>query len=164
MEDADVREARLKWLRVVDRMERAAQERAHRLDQAIHRMDLRLGYVMHCIRQFACKSQADLARMIGVTQSSLSKWERGERLPSLSTLAMAADAAGLELLFGLRDPDAREAADEFVLLATYRGEGPMVELEIFLDKFANRYVPARPWRAEIEAKLARPPGGRPSRG
>lgn len=149
-------EARAKWRRLLDRREAAAERRDRWLEQTQRRVDLRLGYLVYCIRRFSGRSQGDLAQRIGATQSSVSKWERGERLPSLSTLSMAADSVGLELVVGLRDPHANDVASEFLLLTTYRGEGQMVELDIFFDSYAGDYVPARPWRARLEAMNSKP--------
>jgi predicted nucleotidyltransferase len=47
-------------------------------------------------------SQQDLAARAGVTQSVISAYESGHRQPAVPTLAALADAAGYELVLGLR--------------------------------------------------------------
>jgi predicted nucleotidyltransferase len=47
-------------------------------------------------------SQEELAARAGVTQSVISAYESGHRQPAIPTLAALADAAGYELVMGLR--------------------------------------------------------------
>jgi transcriptional regulator with XRE-family HTH domain len=77
---------------------------------AIGRLDLRrldrLGETIRSWRETANLSQAELASMLGTTQSALSRWERGHDQPRLSSLAELGRACGLrvELVFD-RDVD-----------------------------------------------------------
>ena len=157
MQDMELeeREQKARWVNLLERMETARIRREAKLDQQQRRVDMGLGYIIYCCRRFARRSQSDLAARISSSQSTVSKWERGERLPSLSALGLAADAMDLELILGLRDPHAFVAEEEFVLLATYRGEGRVPDLDLFHDRYQNDYIAPRPWRAEIEAQAER---------
>jgi uncharacterized protein len=53
-------------------------------------------------RKRAGLSQAELASRAGVTQSVISAYESGQRQPSIPVLARLIDAAGFELVLGLR--------------------------------------------------------------
>ncbi|MGO8956721.1 MAG: helix-turn-helix domain-containing protein [Streptosporangiaceae bacterium] len=53
-------------------------------------------------RQRAGLSQVELAARAGVTQSVISAYESGHRQPSLPTLAALVEAAGCELVTGVR--------------------------------------------------------------
>jgi predicted nucleotidyltransferase/DNA-binding XRE family transcriptional regulator len=53
-------------------------------------------------RKRAGLSQAELAARAGVTQSVISAYESGQRQPSIPVLARLIDAAGFELVLGLR--------------------------------------------------------------
>lgn len=154
--ELEEQERKARWVNLMERMETARIRRETKLDQRQRRIDLGLGYIIYCCRRFAYRSQSDLASLISSSQSTVSKWERNERLPSLSALGLSARAMGLELIIGLRDPGASTSEEEFVLLAAYQGEGRMAELDLFYDRYQNDYIPPRPWRAEIEARAALP--------
>lgn len=42
-------------------------------------------------------TQLDLGRQIGYTQASISKWEKGERIPSINDLITVANFFGVDL-------------------------------------------------------------------
>ena len=52
-------------------------------------------------------SQAQLAELVGTTQSAIARLERGGRPPRIDTLLRIADALGCELHVELRPHDAR---------------------------------------------------------
>jgi transcriptional regulator with XRE-family HTH domain len=60
-------------------------------------------------RTDACLSQADVARALGTTQSSIARLEGGAVSPSLRTLRKYAEATGTDLEVAFR-PRRREAA------------------------------------------------------
>jgi transcriptional regulator with XRE-family HTH domain len=62
------------------------------------------GYVILVARELSGLSQRALATEIGSSQPSLATLETGNRLPTIRTLLRIADAAGLELVLGLRRP------------------------------------------------------------
>jgi transcriptional regulator with XRE-family HTH domain len=64
------------------------------------------GYLLLVARELSGLSQRALAGRIGTSQSTLATIETGNRLPTIRTLLRVADAAGLELVLGLRRPDA----------------------------------------------------------
>ena len=53
-------------------------------------------------------SQAQLAELVGTTQSAIARLERGGRPPRIDTLLRIADALGCELQVKLRPHDAQE--------------------------------------------------------
>ena len=58
------------------------------------------------MRELSGLSQRALARTIGTSQPSLATLETGNRTPTIRTLMRVADAAGFELVIGLRRPAA----------------------------------------------------------
>ncbi|MEA2451471.1 MAG: hypothetical protein QOG04_181 [Actinomycetota bacterium] len=148
--EEDEQERKKEWARFLNRIEKERKQKMWRLSQEQHRADLGLGYLVYCARRFSRLSQGRLATKINATQPSVSNWELGKRLPSLTALELVADAAGLELVIGLRDPGAPDLDKEFVVLGVCRDEGRVTELELFYDRYSNDYIPARPWRAEVE--------------
>jgi transcriptional regulator with XRE-family HTH domain len=67
------------------------------------------GYLVLVARELSGLSQRALAAKIGTSQSTLATIETGNRLPTIRTLLRVADAAGLQLVLGLRRPDAPRA-------------------------------------------------------
>jgi predicted nucleotidyltransferase/DNA-binding XRE family transcriptional regulator len=67
------------------------------------------GVLLRRARAGAGLSQAELAARAGVTQSVISAYESGHRQPSLPTLARLVEAAGQELVLGVRRPPRRLA-------------------------------------------------------
>jgi transcriptional regulator with XRE-family HTH domain len=82
------------------------------------------GYVILVARELSGLSQRALATEIGSSQPSLATLETGNRLPTIRTQLRIADAARLELVLGLRRPNAHKpehhAIEElgFALLGT----------------------------------------------
>ncbi len=60
------------------------------------------GVLLRQARQQAGLSQQELAARAGVTQSVISAYESGHRQPAIPTLAALIDAAGYELIIGVR--------------------------------------------------------------
>jgi len=60
------------------------------------------GALLRQARKRAGLSQAELAARAGVTQSVISAYESGHRQPAIPALAALIDAAGYELVMGLR--------------------------------------------------------------
>src|SRR5262245_22867797 len=60
------------------------------------------GALLRKARKRASLSQAELAARAGVTQSVISTYESGHRQPAIPALAALIDAAGYELVMGLR--------------------------------------------------------------
>ncbi len=63
---------------------------------------LTAGALLRRARKGAGMSQEELASRAGVTQSVISAYESGHRQPAIPTLAALVDAAGYELVMGLR--------------------------------------------------------------
>ena len=62
----------------------------------------------HLVRQARRRSgltQADLAARIATTQSAVARWETGGATPSFETLRRIVEACGLELRYGIAEPD-----------------------------------------------------------
>jgi transcriptional regulator with XRE-family HTH domain len=80
--------------------ERARDER--RKLHAMRQQDMGLGYLVYCARRWGRLSQTDLARDMGTTRQNVSRWERGDRAPSLWKLQWIAEQADLDLVIGMR--------------------------------------------------------------
>lgn len=70
---------------------------------------LSAGALLRRARTEAGMTQAELAARAGVTQSVISAYEAGHRQPALPTLAAIIEAAGFELVTGIRRPTRRLA-------------------------------------------------------
>lgn len=55
-----------------------------------------VGGVLRALRQKAERSQADVARRLGVAEITVRQWESGKRVPSLLELAKLARALGVK--------------------------------------------------------------------
>jgi transcriptional regulator with XRE-family HTH domain len=64
------------------------------------------GYLILVARELTGLSQRALAARVGTSQPALAKLETGSGIPSVRTLLRVAEAVGLELVIGLRRPDA----------------------------------------------------------
>jgi len=64
------------------------------------------GYLILVVRELTGLSQRTLARAIGASQPSLATIETGNQMPTVRTLMRIADAAGFQLVIGLRRRDA----------------------------------------------------------
>jgi predicted nucleotidyltransferase/DNA-binding XRE family transcriptional regulator len=63
---------------------------------------VRAGTLLRQARKRAGLSQAELAARAGVTQSVISAYESGQRQPSIPALTRLIEAAGFQLMLGLR--------------------------------------------------------------
>jgi len=61
--------------------------------------------LIYMARNRAHLTQAELGRRLGLPQSQVSRWERGQVEPSLETLRRLVRACGLELTFRLANGD-----------------------------------------------------------
>ena len=61
--------------------------------------------LIYMARNRARLTQAELGRRLGLPQSQVSRWERGQVEPSLETLRRLVRACGLELTLGLANGD-----------------------------------------------------------
>jgi transcriptional regulator with XRE-family HTH domain len=68
--------------------------------------DVRLGRLLQDLRKRAGKTQAELARQLGMTQQQLGKYERGESGLRIVTAARISDAVGVpgRVFFDLLQP------------------------------------------------------------
>ncbi len=64
------------------------------------------GYLILVVRELSGLSQRQLAARTDTSQPNLASLETGNRIPTVRTLMRIADAAGFELVIGLRHPDA----------------------------------------------------------
>lgn len=87
----------LKGRRMVEpKVKRAYQEAA---------LSVALAEQVRQIREDRGLSQADLAEGMGTTQSAVARFEAGGTSPTIPTLRKLANALGVELVLGFRDPD-----------------------------------------------------------
>jgi transcriptional regulator with XRE-family HTH domain len=129
-----------------NRREEAATERKMRREQ--NQRDRGVGYLIWIARKHARMGQSQLARCMGTSRSAISRWENGRHLPNLFTLERIAQETNLELVIGLREPEA--GPDEFVALAVLEDEGPMTEVRMLRDfRGGTGPVPPTAWREKI---------------
>ncbi|MGH2820814.1 MAG: helix-turn-helix transcriptional regulator [Actinomycetota bacterium] len=101
------------------------------------------------MREHRRLSQQELARRMGTSRQMVSTWENGRQLPSLLSLEFLAQAADLELVIGLREPDAPQG--EFLVLGVTEDERNVTELRLLRDYGSGTdWVPPTPWRRRIE--------------
>ena len=74
-------------------------------------------------------TQAALAARVGVTQETVSAYERGKRQPTLPTLFRLLDAAGFDLRLRLAEPD-----DQTRALAEWERSRPAAERRRWADE------------------------------
>jgi len=112
-----------------------------------------LGYLIYCARRWARKSQTDLARAMGTSRQNISRWERGDRAPSLWKLQWVADMAELDLVIGLRSRKVSrktgEKEGEYIALGTYWHQPPLDYIELELDRYKDDPLRARLWRVRL---------------
>jgi transcriptional regulator with XRE-family HTH domain len=102
-------------------------------------------------------SQAQLARSVGVADTQVSRWRRGQVVPTLQYLQRLADTFGIERstldrLVGLPVAQARENSSD-------QGVDPEMEAELQayqarLRQVMQRRLPRSMWRAYVEACVA----------
>lgn len=68
--------------------------------------------LIYIARRRAGLTQAELGRRLGLPQSQISRWERGDVQPSLETLQRLVRACGLELTLGIANGD--DSYDSFI--------------------------------------------------
>ena len=134
-----------KLARAMDRWERKKMGRARKLDIEQHKRDMGIGYLVWAIRRRNRISQRELARRIGVTASALSRWEAGNRVPSLTNLQAMARENDYDLMIGLWDPQDKEIA----VLGILEHELPVTELNLIQDRYVTESPPPRPWRERL---------------
>lgn len=101
-------------------------------------------------------TQAQLARSVGVADTQISRWRRGQVVPSVQYLQRLADTFGVERitldeLVGLPVAQAREAGK--------KGADPELEAELQahqarLRETMQTKLPRQMWRAYVEACVA----------
>lgn len=101
-------------------------------------------------------TQAQLARSVGVADTQISRWRRGQVVPSLQYLQRLADTFGVERitldeLVGLPVAQARDAGSQ--------GKDPGLEAELQahqarLRETMQTKLPRQMWRAYVEACVA----------
>jgi transcriptional regulator with XRE-family HTH domain len=98
-------------------------------------------------------SQAQLARSVGVADTQVSRWRRGQVVPTVQYLQRLADTFGIH----------RATLDQLVGLpvaqADTRGADPTVEAELQahqarIREVMERRLPPEMWRAYVEACVA----------
>jgi transcriptional regulator with XRE-family HTH domain len=101
-------------------------------------------------------SQAQLARSVGVADTQISRWRRGQVVPTVQYLQRLADTFGVERavldrMVGLPVADARESSSP--------GQDPELEAELQayqarLREVLEQRLPRSMWRAYMEACVA----------
>jgi transcriptional regulator with XRE-family HTH domain len=91
-----------------------------RYQDRYRRCSIGAGYLVLVVRELTGLSQRQLARRVRTSQPSLARMESGNQVPTVKTLMRVANAAGFELLLGLRefdaDPPRADTVDGIVLL------------------------------------------------
>ena len=86
--------------------ELAAAEAAQ-TSSAVRTSPLGVGELILSARELTGLSQRDLASRAGTSQAAVTAMETGNRVPTVRTVMRLAEAAGFELVVGLRKPGAR---------------------------------------------------------
>jgi len=108
----------------------------------------------HLIRQArrrAGLTQVDLAARLQTTQSAVARWESGGATPSLETLRRVIEACGLELRYGIAEPDVEEWSLAQANLALSPAER--------LDQLVRTVAFAEAGRKAMAGRFARRRGG-----
>jgi transcriptional regulator with XRE-family HTH domain len=103
--------------------------------------DMGLGYLVWVARRYKRWTQRAVAQEAALSPSMISRFERGNRRPTLDSLQRVATACELEVVIGLRSD-----IDGIIALGTMFEEGPMTELIMYTDPFINEHLPEAPWR------------------
>lgn len=98
-------------------------------------------------------TQAQLARSVGVADTQVSRWRRGQVVPTLQYLQRLADAFGVERLtldelVGLPVAQARETTTDPALEAELQAH------QARLRQVMQEQLPRNMWRAYVEACVA----------
>jgi transcriptional regulator with XRE-family HTH domain len=107
--------------------------------------DMGIGYLVYAARKQARKWQADFARLVGVTPSTLCRWEHGERIPTLKSLQRVGQEAGWELMVGYWDPESKDTK----VLGIVDNDLPIGELELLVDPYFTDPLTIAPWRRRM---------------
>ena len=107
------------------------RHRQRREDRAHARRKQGVGYLIGRARMYARKSQRELAGLIGSSQANVSRWEAGNRLPTLRMLQYVAGATDTELIVGFSSP--RDSDRDFLVLAVLEDEWHMTEIRLLRD-------------------------------
>jgi transcriptional regulator with XRE-family HTH domain len=130
--------------------EKAADRAASRIREAVRQErleDMGVGYMIYVARSHSKLSQRELARGMQTTQSAVSNWEAGRQLPTLRTMERVAMATGLELVIGLKHPD---ADDDLIALAVVDDEMNMTRLRMMIDYDSHRPIRPTGWRERLK--------------
>lgn len=130
---------------------RLEDKKAHdrrQLEREQRQRDMGIGYLVWVAREHGRLSQRDLARRIGSSRTAISRWESGRQIPSVRSLQKVSAAAGLELMIGCRDPNARD--HDIVAIGVSEEEGNLTELRMLRD-YKNGKTWLRPtgWRERM---------------
>jgi transcriptional regulator with XRE-family HTH domain len=147
-EASEADEFRVRLARMAEKKRREEIETERRMRREQNQRDRGVGYLIWIARQHCRLGQRTLAQRLGTSRSAISRWENGHQLPNFGTLERIAQETGLEVVIGLREPDA--ADDEFVALAVLEDEGPMTEVRMLHDfRGGTGPVPPAAWRERI---------------
>lgn len=113
----------------------------HRQQREVYQKDMGLGYLIWVARRHARLSQTALAKRIGSSPSAISRWERGSRRPSLTTLQRVAEVTALDLVIGLRSSRGTTLAQ-----GTLFDEGSLTELLLEEDVYVSEPLTPAQWR------------------
>jgi transcriptional regulator with XRE-family HTH domain len=102
-------------------------------------------------------SQAQLARSVGVADTQVSRWRRGQVVPTLQYLQRLADTFGIERvtldrLVGLPVAQARHGSDELRIEPEVAAE--LEAYQARLREVLTHRLPHSMWRAYVEACVA----------
>jgi transcriptional regulator with XRE-family HTH domain len=128
------------------RFEREARSKERKASRDLYQREMGLGYLIYTARRFRRLSQSALAREMSTSRTVVSRWESGERLPSLLTLEKLAGATDLEVVIGLRDPEDRDG--DLLSLGIVFDEGNCTELLMLIDKNDDQ-LRVTPWRLRL---------------
>ena len=143
-------EADRRFRLAMDKMSRAEASRKRQALRRERQEDMGAGYLIYVARKHSGLRQDVLARRMGTTQSRISHWESGLQLPTLRTLKRVTDAAGLELVVGLKHPD---SDDDLIALAVVDDEANATTLRMMLDYDSLAPLPPTRWRERLRETL-----------
>lgn len=147
--DPDDEEIDAIWRRydsVRARWERQARSQERKARRDLYQREMGLGYLIYTARRYRRLSQTRLAGEMKTSRNVISRWESGERLPSLLTLEKVAGATDLEVVIGLRDPEDRDG--DLLSLGIAFGEANCTELLMLIDKNDDE-LRITPWRLRM---------------
>jgi transcriptional regulator with XRE-family HTH domain len=128
------------------RFERRARSQERKARRDLYQREMGLGYLIYTARRYRRLSQGRLAKEMSTSRNVISRWESGERLPSLLTLEKVAGGTDLEVVIGLRDPEDRDG--DLLSLGIVFGEANCTELLMLIDKNDDE-LRVTPWRLRL---------------